>query len=300
MCGARMNCSTAIVQSVQTAKKRTRFATASAMSGAARAEVLPDERRRRRAEREAGQDRDLQRAQRQRVRRELVRAQAGDDPRVHEERQHELRFLEPDRQADVRQPPERIARDAEHAARRSCRTGAAPLAASASASTPPVMPAVAYPMPEARTPRSATWPLISRNVTPALIRLTMIRITIGIHVLPMPRSEPLTAYSAISIGKPSEPARRYSTPSGCDFGLRAHRAHDDGANVKTIAVQSSPQTSAAMIAVCSPSCTRERSPAPMSRATTAVEPTSIASAPASGIQNSSEPMPTAASPSAPT
>ncbi len=40
---------------------------------------------------------------------------------------------------------------------------------------------------------SATEPLISTNVTIALTTLTMTRITIGIHVLPMPRSEPLTA-----------------------------------------------------------------------------------------------------------
>ncbi|MDP9238269.1 MAG: hypothetical protein M3P30_12905 [Chloroflexota bacterium] len=45
--------------------------------------------------------------------------------------------------------------------------------------------------------------------------------------------------------------------------------------MKTTAVQKIPHTRAAMIAVCRPNCTRERSPAPMSRATTAVEPTSI-------------------------
>ena len=122
----------------------------------------------------------------------------------------------------------------------------------------------------------------------------------GIHVLPMPRSEPLTAYSAMSIGKPSDPARRYSTPSGTTSGLAPIARMMNGANAKTTAVHSNPQTSAAMTAVCSPSCTRDRSPAPMSRATTAVEPTSMASAPESGIQNISEPMPTAASPSAPT
>ncbi len=73
-----------------------------------------------------------------------------------------------------------------------------------------------------------------------------------------------------------------------------------GASVKTTAVHTSPQASAATIAVWSPSWTRERSPAPTSRATTAVEPTSIASAPDRGIQNISAPRPTAASPSAPT
>lgn len=182
----------------------------------------------------------------------------------------------------------------------SIRTGASPLAASPSASSPPAVPAVAYPMPDARTPRSATSPLISRNVTAALTALTMTTMTIGIHVFPMPRSEPLTAYHAISIGNPSEPARRYSTPSRRTSGCAPMIRMSSGADANTTSVHSRPHATAAMIAVCSPACTPARSPAPASRATTAVDPTSTASAPASGIQNNSAPMPTAARPSAPT
>ncbi|MDP9238270.1 MAG: hypothetical protein M3P30_12910 [Chloroflexota bacterium] len=48
-------------------------------------------------------------------------------------------------------------------------------------------------MPDALIPRSANVPLISVNVTTAFTALTMSRITIGIHVFPMPRSEPDTA-----------------------------------------------------------------------------------------------------------
>jgi len=48
-------------------------------------------------------------------------------------------------------------------------------------------------MPDARIPMSATAPLINTKVTTALTALTMSRISIGIHVLPMPRSEPDTA-----------------------------------------------------------------------------------------------------------